>query len=312
MQSPGGVGSISGYSAVGEFNYSTTNLERLFYETSDQHVHMAVSSNGGAFGNTDLTASTGGSLAAYGTGFASFHDGTGEHVFYAGANMHVYQLYGAWASRETIICNPFTHLCEIVTMGYITWTNQDLTAQTGAPLGSSPTTGFSDATGESVFYETQDGHIHKMHNSGTGWTDQDASNATGVLPAYTSPTSFSNVLGEQFFTTGTDMDVHEIVQSSASGMLSPTWSTENVTTAAGAPIVSPCYGAQLAGFSRPGGNQVESDVFYAANDGSIHRLSQTGVEVVLFNRVEWLTTGWANTNLIPSSTEVGPMFRCYN
>lgn len=322
-QSAGGAVSISGYSALGEFNYSTTNLERLFYETTDQHVHMLVSSNNGPFGDADLTAATGGTLAASGTGFASFHDDSGEHVFYVGANMHVYQLYGAWASRQGIMCNLVTHLCQVVTYGYVTWTNQDLTAQTIAPLtctefsslcsGGNPTTGFSDATGEYVFYETQDGHMHKLQNAGSRWTDMDLSNATGVLPAFASPASFSNPVGEQLFVVGTDMDVHQIVDHFP-GLLPPApWTTANPTTATGAPMASPCFGVQVAGFSRFIDTQaVEADVFYAATDGSIHRLSQIGSVVSLGFLVVWSPGPWANTNLTPSSTEVAPMFRCWN
>lgn len=65
--------STSGYSNVG--------VERLFYETSNQHVHMFVSQDGLSWSDSDLTSQTGGTLASWFTALTSFHDALGEHCF---------------------------------------------------------------------------------------------------------------------------------------------------------------------------------------------------------------------------------------
>jgi hypothetical protein len=287
-------GGISAYSANGEFTLASTVFERVFYETSDQHVHMLVSSNGGSFADEDLTRLTGGTLARRGSDFTSFHDGSGEHAFYFGANQHLYQLYGSWISYD--ICNPITRTCGPVS--YIKWSNQDLTGTNGPLVGASLTS-FSDATGEYVFYVGQDVHLHELSYGGAGWADQDLTiDAPAILPfsasGITGLTSLTNPLGRQVFFIGNDLNVHQIVLSSSGGI------DTNLTTHANGPMVNPCFGLQLTSFSRTldNLNQRESDVFYTTRDGTIHRLSQVGTEFWLFGgRPFWLVGGWTDVDI---------------
>ena len=291
------VGGMSGYSAT-----STTTTDYLFYETSNQHVHMLASSNGTSFGDTDLSAASGATsiLAEYGTTFASFHDAGGEHVFYEGTNHHLYEIYSSW--QYYTICSIFG--CRAYP--FLSSVNQDLTNQTHGPLVARIGTSLIDATGESVFYLGQDSHLHEVQNSSAGWFDLDLTiTARAALPygSFQGPgqTSLSNPLGRQLFFLGTDLNVHDVLLST----------DEDVTTLAKAPLVYPCAGAALTGFtnaSTPG--QVESVVFYVANDGSVHKLSQVGYELTFSGRTFWLAAGWTDLNVIPYSFDVHPMNYC--
>jgi hypothetical protein len=304
VQSSGGVG---GYSSPGMFTYATTIEDRVFYETSNQHVHMLVSSNGGTWGDSDLTLMTGGTLARPGSEFSSFHDGNGEHVFYVGANEHLYQLYGSWISYTA--CNPFTGICSPVS--YIRWTNQDISVLGHGPLVTGKVTSFSDATGAYVFYLGYDLQVHELQDSSGSWADQNLTIAArGVLPYFYSPLSglgsLSNAMGRKSFYVGSDLNVHELILNSTGGI------DQDLTTSATGPMAYACGGLELPGFTRASITQVESDIFYVANDGKIHRLSQTDTEINagIFNRNLWVTSGWSDTNLISSSSEVLPFNAC--
>ena len=290
VQSAGG---ISGYSSNGVGAFASTVLERVFYETSDQHVHMMMSSNGGSFADKDLTLSTAGALAMKGTLLTSFHDGSGEHVFYIGADQQLYQLYGYWLSYY--ICNPFTRTCG--TVSYVKWANQPLTAQTNSPLVNVPYTGlgpaveagltsFSDASGEYVFYVGDDMHIHKLINTGAGWEEPKPDltiAARAILPFFvTGLTSLSNALGRQVFYIGTDLDVHQIILTSSGEQ------DNNMTLDAKARGVDFCMDPQqlislATTFSTPYINEVDSTVTYRGVDGHIHRLLQNNT---------WLAGTW--------------------
>ena len=109
---------------------SADGIERVFYETGDQHVHLVGSTNGTSWGDADLTKlSTGGRLAAWGTRFTSFNDSAGEHAYFVDTNGHVKQLYGSYYTiyRCTIFgCGPVT---------LIRWVDKDLTANAiGHPM----------------------------------------------------------------------------------------------------------------------------------------------------------------------------------
>ena len=118
----------------------TGGSEYVYFIGSNQHVGQLYYS-GSKWAYYDLTAETGGALAATSSSLTSFYDTFGHHVFYVGANQHVYQLY----------YNP--------SVGH--WVDNDNTALAGASPAVSGTglTSFSDkadyyygAGGEHLFY----------------------------------------------------------------------------------------------------------------------------------------------------------------
>ncbi|MGA9543719.1 MAG: hypothetical protein WBQ85_09125 [Candidatus Sulfotelmatobacter sp.] len=87
----GGALAASGSALTSVANSS--GEEDLYYLGTNQHVDVLYLLQGGSWSFADLTALTGGALAASGSALASFADTTGEHAFYLGTNQHLYQLY---------------------------------------------------------------------------------------------------------------------------------------------------------------------------------------------------------------------------
>lgn len=248
---------ISGYSSAG--------VERIFYETSDQHIHVLGSGNATAWSGLDLTAFTGRHLAEGGSPLASFHDDAGEHLFYVDNNAHINQLYGYWRS------SPFGLVLH--------WANQDLTQQAGGHLALQPgsLSAFSDHMGEHVFYLGADGHVRQLF-FGSSWVDQTLASAStppfiGVLQS--GLTSSSVASGEQVTYVGTDAHVYQLFWD-----FSP-WFPSDLTAQSIGPLAegwwscgsgaSSRVGLELTSLNSPSGTKAQ-DIFYVADDGNLHDL----------------------------------------
>ena len=156
-------------SNLSSFAYGTQ--EHVFYFGTNQHVYQVVTPSGGGWVYQDLTAASGGAVAASGSSLSSFGDSVGQHVFYQGANGHIYQLYYGYNT------------------GY--WVDQDLTAMTGGPVAVSGTalTSFADSQ-EHTVYQGTNKHIYQFVTHPGGWLYQDLT--VGALPIANSPlTSFA-------------------------------------------------------------------------------------------------------------------------
>jgi hypothetical protein len=232
--------------------------KRLFYVTDDLHVHILTSSvsaqlasKGGSWADADLTAQTGGALAAnVALSLSSFSDSLGEHLFYTAANSHIYQLYGHW---EDICFSVFgNRFC----LGpFFVWDNQDLTAKTGGTVGGWSLTSFSDSLGEHVFYISTDQHVHQLFGNTAGWVDQDLSLQAGTSQSGTVLTSFSDSFGEHVQYIGPDNHVHQLWHN---GTTIGPWLDQDLTIIGnGSPISLSCF-QFLTSFSDLSGE----DVFY--------------------------------------------------
>jgi hypothetical protein len=282
-------------SSWGTSGYSNGGVERLFYLTSDQHVHMLVSQNGLSWSDSDLTRQTGGTLAAGFTALTSFHDTLGEHVFYVGGNGDLYQLYGYWYERP--FCTGFpTPLCSLRWL--LGWVNQDLGVR---PYQYFQLTSFGDGTGEHVFYTFYDAswvlHVHEHYNpsSGSGWLDYDWGTAYASNPYRSGLTSFSN-FGEKLFSVGPDMHVYQL--SGINGML---WDSLDLTFQANGPHVSTTCAALISSFTDSSAGWQGEDVFYAANDGDLHHLSTVAHYTGLLNGYLTVLYAWSDNNLTNGS-----------
>jgi hypothetical protein len=300
-----GVKNVGGMSG-----YSTSAFEYQFYETTDQHIHMLQSGNGGAsWVDADLTASSGGALAMYGTNTTSFRDANGDdHVFYQGANQHIYQISSSWQERQEWyeVCNFGSCRWYSYYINVELWANLDLTAQSHGPLAGDSLTSLSDASGEYVFYIGNDGHIHGLQNGSAGWTDQDVTISTRSILPYSGLTSLSNPLGRQLFFIGTDLNVHRL-------LVGGTGSDQDWTTLAGGQVLNPCYGMTLTSFvNSTGPNETESHVFYVANDGSVHELYELGIFLLARPPLPsfWSPRLQPDLNVIPYSFDVHAVNLC--
>jgi len=197
----------------------------IMYLGTNAHVYQLwFNASAATWTNQDLTAGTGGTLAASGSALALFFDSFGgEHVAYLGRNQHVYQLYWNDATGA--------------------WSNQDLTAATGNTLAAagSPLVGFlgrifsKNRDAEDIIYLGTNGHVLQLWfnpSSGT-WTNQDLTTfppTIGALAASGSAiTGFvdPNILagGEHAFYLGTNNHVYQLYHDLAAG----TWRNQDLT-----------------------------------------------------------------------------------
>jgi|HubBroStandDraft_6_1064221.scaffolds.fasta_scaffold59391_2 hypothetical protein len=165
--------------------FISSSQEHVIYLGTNQHVYQVVTTSSGTWTYQDLTATTGGAVAASGSALASFNDSVGQHVFYLGTNSHVYQLYYAYNTR--------------------TWADQDLTVQTGGALAASGSalTSFADSQ-EHVVYEGTNQHVYQLVTHPGGWLEDDLSSLSGgSLPVQSSSlSSFADGGYEFVFYTG--------------------------------------------------------------------------------------------------------------
>src|SRR5271169_5016104 len=107
----GGIATSSG--AIAAF-YTTPNrqLHVYYVDSNSQHVHQLYD-NGTSWGDSDLTASTGGPTA-YAYGISGFSIGNLQYVFYVSTDLHVHELNYNNAN----------------------WTDQDLTGLVGGNLAN--------------------------------------------------------------------------------------------------------------------------------------------------------------------------------
>lgn len=186
----------------------TAGTYHYMYVDSGQHIEH-LTRLGSTYGTwQDITSINGGPATALNSSqIAGFADSLGDHVFYIGANQHVYQLYYAFSSRA--------------------WLGAaDLTATIGGPLAwqLGYLSAFSDSVGEHLIYvgcspsqsscASQDYHVYQLFYSfGTRtWGNSDLATATGGVTAwpYTFLTSFADSLGEHIYFQGTNFHIYQL------------------------------------------------------------------------------------------------------
>lgn len=197
----------------------------IIYLGTNAHVYQLwFNVSAATWTNQDLTAGTGGTLAASGSALAQFFDSFGgQHVIYLGRNQHVYQLFWNDATGA--------------------WSNQDLTAKTGNTLAAagSPLAAFlgrifsKNRDSQDIIYLGTNGHVYQLwfNPSSGSWTNQDLTTfppTMGALAAAGSAiTGFvdPNILagGEHAFYLGTNQHVYQLYHDLASG----TWSNQDLT-----------------------------------------------------------------------------------
>jgi RHS repeat-associated protein len=212
------VGSGSGLTSV----VLTNGTFNVFYLGLNQHVYDMYWSASGGWGNQDLTAITGNTLAAPGSALTStsLSDGSPNgtvHAFYFGQNQHVYHLYFSTAAG---------------------WANQDLTALTGNILAASA----SDIAGVllnnnslNIFYLDTNQDINDIYWSSTAnWGNSDITAITGhnsaaVGSKLTGLAPATGSILSQVFYEGSNQHIYNTYYSSSL----PGWQTQDLTAAAG-------------------------------------------------------------------------------
>jgi hypothetical protein len=174
------------------------------------HLHHLWYNNSN-WQDQDLTAMTGGATS-YGAGVAAFYTTPNQelHVYYADTNGYIHQLY----YKGT------------------TWSDQNLTALTGAPLALvGGLSGFAIGNLQYLFYVTVDQHVHELNYNNVNWTDTDVTSlgngvlANPVISAF--PTKPNNQL-HIYYQDSNAHDMHQLYFNGSS------WSDSDLTSATGA------------------------------------------------------------------------------
>jgi hypothetical protein len=233
--------------------FSDTVGEHVFYLGTNQHVYqLDWNSTTYSWSNQDLTAFTGGVLAASGSALTSFADSSGEHVYYLGTNRHVYQLY--------------------FPLGGTAWVDQDLTAFTGGVLAASGSalTSFADSSGEHVYYRGTNQHVYQLDFplGGTAWVDQDLTAFTGgaLAASGSALTSFADSSGEHVYYLGTNQHVYQLDFP----LGGTAWVDQDLTAFTDGALAA--TGSALAGYSLNSGSVSGEHVVYLGTNQHIYQL----------------------------------------
>jgi subtilisin family serine protease len=133
----------------------------IYYIGTDQHVYELFWNGGPAWTVGDVTAATGGALAASASALTSFLSGSTTHaVYYVGTNQHAYELF--WNG--------------------VAWSNGDVTAVTGnVTAAGNGITCFTTAGGpHGLYYVGSNQHLRRLYWNGVAWTGTDITSAAGT------------------------------------------------------------------------------------------------------------------------------------
>jgi hypothetical protein len=176
---------------VAGFGYN--NLQRVFYEGTDVHIHLLTWNSDNGWHHTDLSAAAGAPPAAGSPRAYVFYEQGTEHALYLGGDGHIHELWS----------NPSG------------WHHNDLTVAAHAPLASDDPAGCALRSNslQHVGYRGVDGHIHELLWLNGVWRHNDLHTmvvgagpaAAGSLAVY----GFDYQQTLHFVYTGTDGYIRE-------------------------------------------------------------------------------------------------------
>jgi hypothetical protein len=139
------------------------DTDNVFYQGTDQHVHVLTWSPGKAWGEDTTIA--GKSVAAWGSALSGHVTANSQEIFYITPSQHIYELW-RWSPTSD------------------GWHSTDVTAVSGSvnAAPSSPLAGFYDSRAgvDAVFYIGTDGDVHEILLSGGRWSSIDMTAKTGA------------------------------------------------------------------------------------------------------------------------------------
>ena len=173
--------------------YGYNNVQRVFYEGTDQDIHVLTWNENGGWNDYDLSQATGAPPAA-GPPSAYVFDAQGsEHAIYLGLDGHIHELWKLEAG----------------------WHHGDLTVGAGAPLASDQPSGCAlrGDLRQHIGYRGFDGHIYELLWFNGGWQARDVSamvSAPPATPGAVAAYAFSWDQSVHFIYTGADGHVREL------------------------------------------------------------------------------------------------------
>ncbi|HEY2390212.1 MAG TPA: RHS repeat-associated core domain-containing protein [Candidatus Angelobacter sp.] len=188
-----------------------------FYFDTNQHLcHLSWNSTAG-WANQDLTDQTEAGSAMTGSSISAVLFGSTLHVFYQGANQHIYNM--EWTGTA--------------------WQNLDLTVLTGATAisGTKLSAVVSGPNSPELFYESTNQHFYMVYwvASSSVWSNADMSSITGQTTLMATNSSVSSgIYGSGFygFYLGTNQHLITVYWSGSA------WATADVTALSGGALAT--------------------------------------------------------------------------
>jgi hypothetical protein len=211
-------------SSMSGFIDLSADLDNVFYQGTDQHVHVLTWSPDKAWGED--TSIAGQQVAAWGSALTGHLTGFTQEIFYLTPNQHIYELW-RWSQN------------------FDGWHHDDVTALSGSisAAPSSPLVGFYDShvAVDAVFYIGTDGDVHELLYSGGKWSNIDMTATTGArqpaagsqLAAHTNTIATAE---EVFY-----VDYNDAIEMFRTGSyVSPVWNISNLggTADPGSPLTT--------------------------------------------------------------------------
>jgi hypothetical protein len=234
--------------------------DNIFYQGTDQHVHLLTWSPGLTWTQDTRMASA--PAAAFASALTGHMNAESEELFYLGSNQHIYELW-RWS------------------LNFDGWHSTDVTmANQSKPLAAvgSPLAGFYDAKAgsDAVFYIGTDQHVHELLFVSGTWTGIDVTSASGAPLAGAGSTlaaHLNTIAGsEEVFFVDANQNVQELWSWSTAA---PAWHPSNVTLAAGAAVLAN-PGSPLTADIDSVASPNTDEVYYVGTDGLVHQLSWNG------------------------------------
>jgi Fungal fucose-specific lectin len=250
-QGLGGVTPVGGDQGLTAFATTPNDQSHVYYLTggSSGHVHQLFF-NGSTWGDSDLTALSGGPAAA--GNVTGFSVGNYQYVYY-------FNQKGAQHLHQLLYNN-------------VRWVDSDLTVLSKAKVTVNSTGGlvaFTTSPALHVYYKQLGGigDIHQIYSTnGTTWQDQDLTTLTGGKQPNYLWSGFNIANFQYVYFQGDNLDLHQLLYNNA------TWTDTDLTVLSKAPqpLISP-----IAAMVVPGTKKIR--LFFRGNDtGHIWQLSSTG------------------------------------
>ncbi|MFI5351379.1 MAG: hypothetical protein ACHQZS_00310 [Candidatus Binatales bacterium] len=243
-------------SGLGGYIDPIAATDNVFYQGTDQHVHLLTWSPGGNWAEDPRLANA--PAATFAGALTGHMSAKSEEIFYMGTNQHIYELW-RWSKN------------------FDGWHSTDVTLANGQkplPAIGSPLAGFYDAKAgtDAVFYVGTDRHVRELVFSLGRWTGVDVTLASNTLPAGLGSTlaaHLNTVAGsEEVFFVNSDQTIEELWSWSTAA---PTWNASNVSHAAGSPaLASP--GSPLTTDINSVSSTKTDELYYVGNDGNVYQL----------------------------------------
>lgn len=231
--------------------------DNVFYQGTDQHVHLLTSSPGGNWKEDTRLANA--PAASFASALTGHMNAQSEELFYVGTNQHVCEVW-RWSRN------------------FDGWHSTDLTLANGQkPLAAvgSPLAGFYDAKAgtDAVFYVDTDQHIYELLFLMSKWTGVDVTLASQAPPAGmgTALAAHLNTIAgsEEVFAVNSDQTIEEVWSWSTA---TPTWNASNLFQgASGSPaLASP--GSPLTTDINSVSSTKTDELYYVGGDGNVYEL----------------------------------------